>query len=72
MRHKKNEAHAFACREVNIRGSVWHVQPSLVNEFSEGGINGEIFLIHPLAVVKWRWAKATLPKSAKAQVSESA
>lgn len=40
--------------------------------FSEGRIKGEIFLIHPLAVVKWHSAKATLPKSAKAQVNESA
>lgn len=35
-------------------------------------MNGEIFLIHPLAVVKWHLAKATLSKNAKAQVNESA
>ena len=63
----------FVCQKVNT--GIGLARPAFVSEwkwFSEGRIKGEIFLIHPLAVVKWHSAKATLPKSAQAQVNESA
>lgn len=59
----------LACQTVNTRSILAH--PAFVSEwkwFLEGRIKGEIFLIHPLAVVKWHLTKATLPKSAKSQV----